>query len=197
MLKAMLVLAFLGMMLLSEQLNRKYETEGVRPPVVALLVLTWSNQLDVDIDLHLKCPTGEAINYVRKEACWATLERDAQASASDWTMINNQRVVRINNREVVSLRVPVEGEWTANVHWYGGNSREPVEATLEILSIEPRVETLFSQTVVLERPSQELHITRFSMSAGGVIGVFDSSRPVMLVKPSLNNSLPPPPASPR
>lgn len=193
MLKAMLVLAFLGMMLLSEQLNRKYETEGIKPPVVALLVLTWSNQLDVDIDLHLRCPTGESINYVRKEACWATLERDAQASASDWTMINNQRVVRINNREVVSLRVPVEGEWTANVHWYGGTSREPVEVTLEILAIEPRVESLFARSLVLERPSQERHITRFSMSASGAVGNFDSSRPVMLAKPSLNG----PPAPPR
>ncbi len=193
MLKAMLVLAFLGMMLLSEQLNRKYETEGLRPPVVALLVLTWSNQLDVDIDLHLRCPTGESINYVRKEACWATLERDAQASASDWSMINNQRVVRINNREVVSLRVPVEGEWTANVHWYGGTSREPVEVTLEILAIEPRVESLFSRSLVLERPSQEKHITRFSMSASGAVSNFDSSRPVMLAKPSLNG----PPAPPR
>ena len=197
MLKAMLVLAFLGMMLLSELNNRKYATEGVRPPVVALVVLTWSNQVDVDIDLHLRCPTGEAINYVRKEACWATLERDAQASASDWSMINNQRVVKINNREVVSLRTPVEGEWIVNAHWYGGTSTQSVSVTLEVLMIEPRVETVFSRNITIDRISQEVHITRFSMASNGEITNFDSTRKVLLVRASLNNSLPPPPATPR
>lgn len=196
MLKAMLVLAFLGMMLLSEQLNRRYETEGVRPPVVALIVLTWSNQQDVDIDLHLSCPTGEQINYVRKEACWATLERDAQASASDWTMINNQRVVNINNREVASVRAPAEGEWVVNAHWYGGTNQEPVEITLEIIAIEPNVLSLFSHKAVLTKQGQELHLTRFFLNSGGVFSDFDSTRPVLLVKPSLNNFTPtfrPPP----
>lgn len=197
MLKALLVLAFLGLMLMSVDSNKKYETEGYTPPVFAMLVVTWSNDTDADIDVHVRCPNGDQLNYVRKEACFANLERDARGVASDWSMINNERVIVVNNREVVAFRTPVPGEWIVNVHYYNARTPTPVDVKLEVILLNPKVHTAFERVVTLHRIAQEAHVVRFDISSTKWLSGFDTTRDVKLVTPSLNTPPGIPSAPPR
>lgn len=197
MLKALLVLAFLGLMLMSVDSNKKYDTEGFMPPVFAMLVLTWPNESDSDIDIHVRCSNGDQLNYKRKEACFANLERDARGVASDWSMINNERVVVVNNREVVAFRTPVPGEWIVNVHYYNGRTQAPVNVKLEIILLHPKVHTAFERVVTLQKPAQEAHMVRFEITSDKLIYGFDTTRDVKLVTQSLNTAPGTPPAPPR
>lgn len=197
MLKALLVLAFLGLMLMSVDANKKYDTEGITPPVFAMLVLTWSNEVNADIDIHVRCPNGDHLNYVRKEACFANLERDARGVASDWSMINNERVVVVNNREVVAFRTPVQGEWIVNVHWYSGPTPNPIDVKLEVILLHPKVYTAFERVVTIPRMANESHVVRFEMTSSKWIYGFDTTRDAKLVVPSLNTPPAIPPAPPR
>jgi len=197
MLKALLVLAFLGLMLMSVDSNKKYETEGYMPPVFAMIVVTWPNDTDADVDIHVRCPNGDNLNYIRKEACFANLERDARGVASDWSMINNERVVVVNNREVVAFRTPVPGEWAVNVHWYNGRNPAPLDVKLEVILLHPKVHTAFERVVTLQRMAQEAHVVRFEMTSAKWIYGFDTTRDLKLVTPSLNTAPGIPPAPPR
>jgi len=197
MLKALLVLAFLGLMLMSVQENKKFDTEGLTPPVFLMLVLSWSNEVDADIDIHVKCPTGEQLNYVRKEICFANLERDARGVASDWSMINDERVVVVKNREVVSFRHPVPGEWTVNVFYYNARTPTPVDVKLEVTVLNPKIYTAFERTITLNRPGQEGHMVRFEMTNANHVYGFDTTRDVKLVVPGLNSTPVLPGAPPR
>jgi len=190
MLKALLVLAFLGIMLMSTENNKKSDSDGVKPPVFALLILTWSNEADADVDIHVRCPTGEQMSYVRKEICFANLERDARGTASDWSMVNNERVVVVNNREVVSFRTPVRGEWVVNAHYYSGRHTGPLDVKLEVVSLDPKVSTVFERTVTINRPKQEVHLVRFEVTSDKTLYGFDTTRETNLVTPSLNAPLP-------
>lgn len=186
MLKAMLVLAFLGLMLMSDQQNKKFDEDGIKPPIFALIVVTWPNDMNADIDVHIKCPNEDLVNFVRKEACFANLERDARGSVSDWAIVDGQRVEIVDNREVISFRNTVPGEWIVNVHWYSGVLKKPVPVRVQIISLNPSVQTVFTREVVLNSTQDESHVLRFQMNSNKTIGSFDFSRPTMLLSPSLN-----------
>ena len=188
MLKAMLVLAFLGLLLMSEEKAKKFDTEGIKPPVFALIIVTWSNEINVDVDLHLRCPTGEMVNYVRREACFANLERDARGKTSDWSIVDGKRVEVVNNREVVSFRNPVPGEWFVSVHWYNGQHPDPVAVRIEIIRLEPSVQTVFTREVVLKKPFSEESVVRFQMNPDRSLSQFDHDHPRLLLKPTVNNN---------
>lgn len=186
-LKALLVLAFLGMMLMSLEINRIKTTEGIKPPVFMLITASWPNEVDVDVDLHLKCPNGDNINYAVKEACFASLERDARGSISDSIITNNKKITHITNKEIASFRTPFTGEWIINVNWYAGTFRDPIPVKIEIILIEPNVKVVYETTVQLRGPKHEHHVVRFTVNDDKSITNLDSSRPTKLIGPSINN----------
>lgn len=185
--KALLVLAFLGMMLMSLEVSKKKVTEGIKPPVFLIIVASWSNDVDVDIDIHLKCPKGDNINYVMRDACFAHLERDARGSISDHMTWDVGKVVNLSNKEIVSFRSPVSGEWILNVNWYSISNAKPVDVKIEITAIEPEVKVLYEKTVTLKHPKHEQHVVRFVVNENKTVDNFDESRSIKLIAPNINN----------
>jgi hypothetical protein len=187
MMKALLVLAFLGMMLMSLEISKIKTTEGVKPPVFLIVTASWSNDIDVDVDLHIRCPNGHNLNYAMKEACFANLERDARGSVSDFIQFSSQKVTRITNKEIVSFRTPVQGEWIVNVNWYAMGYANPVDVKIEITAIEPNVRVLYEKTVQLNYPKHEQHVVRFKVHDDKRVDSFDDSRTIKLIGQNINN----------
>jgi len=186
MLKAMLVMAFLGLMLINEDGQHKYDTDGVKPPIFAMVVLTWSNDRMIDLDLHALCPTGEHVAFNNREACFANLERDARGGLSDWTIVNGQQVVSVDNREVITFRAPVQGEWILNAHWFFSQESPPIVAHVEIISFEPTIHVVFQRDITFESSDEEVHVVRFKMHDNKILDGFDYNNPRMIIKNSIN-----------
>lgn len=181
--KVMLVIGFLCMLMIAvDQSKKKYETDGVKPPVIAMVTISWPNDMDVDIDLHAKCPNGESMNYVNRTACLASLERDARGSSTDTAIINGSKVLVIDNREVINFRRVLEGEWIINVQWYSSRAqRTPVPVQIEVAQVNPDSRILFRNTVIMDEVKQEKHALRFEMASDGTIKEISTDRPISII----------------
>ena len=187
MLKALLVLAFLGMMMMTIEIIKVKQTEGIKPPIFLMITMSWPSNIDADIDLHMRCPDSTNISYIIREACWANLERDSRGSISDTITFSNQRITTLSNREVITMRTAYPGEWIINVNWYGGNYNSTIPVKIEITAIEPNVKTLWETEVTLRYMKHEEHVVRFKVDADKAVKDFDTSRPIKFLSTSINS----------
>jgi len=187
MLKALLVLAFLGMMMMTLEIIKIKQTEGIKPPVFLMITMSWPTEIDADIDLHMRCPDSSFVNYIIRETCWASLERDSRGSVSDTAVLHGQRITNLSNREVIIMRTPYPGEWIVNVNWYGGNYPGSIPVKIEITSIEPSVKTVWETEVMLRHMKHEEHVVRFKVDGDKSVHSFDASRPVKFLSTSINS----------
>lgn len=137
-----------------------------------IITLTWPDNQPDDLDIWVEDPHGEIVSYLQRDAGWLHLDRDDRGSLTDTIEINGEKIVHPINQEVVTLRGIISGEYVVNVYYYESVTRGPVSAALQIDKINPELETVFFERVVLERQDEEKTVVRFRVSdRGEVVGV--------------------------
>ncbi len=137
-----------------------------------IITLTWPDNQPDDLDIWVEDPHGEIVSYLQREAGWLHLDRDDRGSLNDTIEINGQKLLHPINQEVVTMRGIISGEYVVNVYYYESVTRGPVSATLQIDKINPVLETVFFDRVVLEKQDVEKTVVRFRVSdRGEVVGV--------------------------
>jgi hypothetical protein len=137
-----------------------------------IITLTWPDNQPDDLDIWVEDPHGEIVSYLQREAGWLHLDRDDRGSLNDTIEINGQKVLHPINQEVVTMRGIISGEYVVNVYYYESVTRGPVSATVQIDKINPVLETVFFDRVVLEKQDVEKTVVRFRVSdRGEVVGV--------------------------
>ena len=82
-------------------------------------------------------------------------------------VINNKEVIYPINREVVTLRGIIPGEYIVNLYLYEHKSKEPVEAKIIIEKVNPSLKLVYFNNMILETKDTELTIARFNLDAKG------------------------------
>lgn len=137
-----------------------------------IITLTWPDDQPDDLDIWVEDPHGEIVSYLQRDAGWLHLDRDDRGSLNDTIEINGEKVVHPVNQEVVTMRGIISGEYIVNVYYYETVTRGPVPATVQIDKINPELETVFFERVVLEKQDDEKTVVRFRVSdRGEVVGV--------------------------
>ena len=137
-----------------------------------IITLTWPDNQPDDLDIWVEDPHGEIVSYLQREAGWLHLDRDDRGSLNDTIEINGQKILHPINQEVVTMRGIISGEYVVNVYYYESVTRGPVSATVQIDKINPVLETVFFDRVVLESQDVEKTVVRFRVSdRGEVVGV--------------------------
>ena len=137
-----------------------------------IITLTWPDNQPDDLDIWVEDPHGEIVSYLQREAGWLHLDRDDRGSLNDTIEINGQKILHPINQEVVTMRGIISGEYVVNVYYYESVTRGPVSATVQIDKINPVLETVFFDRVVLEKQDVEKTVVRFRVSdRGEVVGV--------------------------
>lgn len=137
-----------------------------------IITLTWPDNQPDDLDIWVEDPHGEIVSYLQREAGWLHLDRDDRGSLNDTIEINGQEILHPVNQEVVTMRGIISGEYVVNIYYYESVTRGPVSATVQIDKINPVLETVFFDRVVLESQDVEKTVVRFRVSdRGEVVGV--------------------------
>ena len=137
-----------------------------------IITLTWPDNQPDDLDIWVEDPHGEIVSYLQRESGWLHLDRDDRGSLNDTIEINGQKILHPVNQEVVTMRGIISGEYVVNVYYYESVTRGPVSATVQIDKINPVLETVFFDRVVLESQDVEKTVVRFRVSdRGEVVGV--------------------------
>jgi hypothetical protein len=132
-----------------------------------IITVDWQDNLPDDIDIWVQDPNGEIVSYLKKDAGWLHLDRDDQGIINDVVIINNEEVIYPINREVVTLRGIIPGEYIVNLYLYEHKSKEPVEAKIIIEKVNPSLKLVYFNNTVLETKDTELTIARFNLDSKG------------------------------
>ncbi|MBC8297348.1 MAG: hypothetical protein H8E55_16335 [Pelagibacterales bacterium] len=132
-----------------------------------IITVDWQDDLPDDVDIWVQDPNGEIVSYLKKDAGWLHLDRDDQGIINDVVVINNKEVIYPINREVVTLRGIIPGEYIVNLYLYEHKSKEPVEAKIIIEKVNPSLKLVYFNNIILETKDTELTIARFNLDAKG------------------------------
>ena len=84
-----------------------------------VVIMEWDKEAKGDIDLYVEDPLGAKCSFRQTVANFMHLDKDDLGSAND-TVVNADgtiSTVKIN-REVITIRGIIAGEYTINVHYY-------------------------------------------------------------------------------
>jgi len=166
--KALQVVAFLFFIALLA-MNPEAKEGKVESKAEFIISVTWPDNHPDDIDLYVEDPLGNIVWYHQREAGFMVLDRDDRGGANDFIMVAGKKVLSPIRQETVSIRGIVAGEYTVNLNHYLATAREPVPASVKVEKVNPVVDVVFYDTVILNKTGQERTAVRFRVAEDGSV----------------------------
>lgn len=155
--------------------NPEIKKSNTQSKAEYIITMEWHDDSWDDVDLWLQDPLDNLIFFRQKDVGLTHLDRDDRGEINDVIQMGNI-VKKISvNREVMSIRGFIPGEWILNVHMY--KRRDPGATTsvrIRMDKLNPKVKTVFHKEVILGETKDEITVTRFTMTAGGKILDFNN-----------------------
>jgi len=101
-----------------------------------VVVMEWDNDASGDIDLYVEDPTGKQVSFRYHNHNYMHLDKDDLGAMND-TVVNADgsiSTVKIN-REVVTIRGIIKGEYTVNGHYYSLRSYDKINPEKPVITV--------------------------------------------------------------
>ena len=99
-----------------------------------MIIVTWPKDMDNDVDMYVEDPEGHLVAFMRREEGLMHLDRDDLGERNDIVQTEFGEIEYNENREIVTLRGIVPGEYVINVHMY--MRRDPSPTTLVTVQLD-------------------------------------------------------------
>lgn len=163
-----MLLAFVAMFILSfAMINVTKNSKTFESKAEFIITVTWPNDFDDDIDVYLQDPEKHLVMFRRKEDGLMHLDRDDLGFTNDVIETINGPIKYDENREIVTIRGIISGEYTLNLHAYRKKDKRPVPVTVKIDKINPSFKTVFSKQITISSEGEEKTVTRFTLDKKG------------------------------
>lgn len=133
-----------------------------------LITVFWPDNLEDDVDIYVEDPAGNLVWFKSREPGLMHLDRDDLGKRNDEVVTAAGTILFPENREIVTLRGIVPGEYTVNVHCYFKVGSDPVPVTVQIDKINP-YSVVIRETIDLVNKGEEVTVTRFSVNSNGEV----------------------------
>ena len=131
-----------------------------------IITVTWPYEQDNDVDVYVEDPGGHLVSFARREDGLMHLDRDDLGHRNDTIQTPDGPLEYNENREIVSIRGILPGEYIVNVHMYHKNSVEDCPVTIQLDKINP-FKIVTTKTVVLKLKADEKTAFRFTVNQNG------------------------------
>jgi len=141
-----------------------------------VVVMEWDNEATGDIDLYVEDPTGKQVSFRYHNHNYMHLDKDDLGAMND-TVVNADgsiSTVKIN-REVVTIRGIIKGEYTINGHYYSLRSynkikpkKPAVTVRVELHKVNPYSIMWVGEKIFNHRGQEETFL-RFRLDKDGKI----------------------------
>jgi len=131
-----------------------------------LIVAEWPESMNDDVDVYVEDPAGNIVFFMRREKGLMHLDRDDLGESNDILHTPGGTIKYSENREIVTIRGTVTGEYVVNVHLYKRRTSETIPVTVEITKINP-FSTVLLDTVELFAEGDEKTVCRFTLDTEG------------------------------
>ncbi len=133
-----------------------------------MITIEWAPDSDDDVDGYLEDPLGNLVFFSSREDGLMHLDRDDRGIRSDRIRShNNEEMVIKDNREIITIRGIVPGEYTMNVHMYRKRDKGPIKVKVLIQKLNPQVVEIVHKEVELNINGDEKTICRFELNKDG------------------------------
>ena len=133
-----------------------------------LITVMWPDNLEDDVDTYVEDPAGNLVWFRSREPGLMHLDRDDLGKRNDEVVTAAGTILFPENREIVTLRGIVPGEYVVNIHMYFKVGQEPVPVTIQIDKINP-YSVVLRETIELKSKGDEVTVARFSVKSNGDI----------------------------
>ena len=146
-----------------------------------VVVMEWDKEAKGDIDLYVEDPLGAKCSFRQTVANFMHLDKDDLGSAND-TVVNADGTVSTVkiNREVITIRGIIAGEYTINVHYYSerdysrvGNAMrkkksKEVTVKIELHKVNPYTIMWIGEKIFHSKGQEETFV-RFRLDKDGTV----------------------------
>jgi hypothetical protein len=166
--KALQVIAFLFFIALLA-INPDAKAGKIDTKAEFIISMTWPDNHPDDMDIYVEDPVGNIVWFHQREAGFMVLERDDRGGANDFIMVAGKKITSPIREETVSIRGIVAGEFTVNVNHYLATTGKPVPVSVKVEKINPTVDVVHYDTIMMDHTGQEKTAVRFRVAADGSV----------------------------
>jgi hypothetical protein len=166
--KGLQVVAFLFFIALLA-MNPEAKEGKVESKAEFLITMTWPDDHPDDIDLYVEDPLGNIVWYHVREGGFLVLDRDDRGSANNTLTVDGRKITSPFRQETISIRGIVPGEYVVNVHYFLATRGGPVPTVVKVEKINPVVEVVSHDTIMLNRMGEEKTAVRFKLDTTGKV----------------------------
>ena len=148
-------------------MNPEAKSGIIDPKAEYIITVTWPDNNPDDIDTWVEDPDGQVIWFRNPQAGLLHLDRDDRGMVNDTITVNGQTLTNPLNQEVVTLRGVVKGEYVVNLHYYATVTEKPVDVTVRLDKVNPKLEVKYYGVVTLEKKGDEKTAFRFKIGRDG------------------------------
>lgn len=144
-----------------------------------MIVVQWPEDLTDDVDTWVQAPNGHLVGFKNKETGLLHLDRDDLGVSNDTFTVGGETIVNRVNREIITIRGIVPGDYYVSLHMYSKKTDSPVPVTVSVMDVNPFVE-VYTITVTLDTRGQETALPSFTIDdKGNLAGTFKTTRSVV------------------
>jgi len=165
-----LLLAFITLFILAliliNPITKKSEIER---KAEFLIILEWGEKSEDDVDLWVQDPLANIVSFRKITAGLMHLDKDDLGIVNDTIYLPNgtEQIIYLN-REVITLRGWVEGEYIINTHMYSKRDSNPIKVKVEMLRLNP-YKILFKENFILRKRGEEITVRRVTLDKDGYL----------------------------
>ena len=148
--------------------KEQQKTSEIEARAEFIITVTWIAESSDDVDTYVEDPLGNVVGFNRREQGLMHLDRDDLGHRNDEVLTPEGTTTYNENREVVTIRGFVTGEYVVNVHMYRKDYDKPISVTVRADKINP-FSTVATQTITLSETGQEQTAFRFHVNKDGTI----------------------------
>ena len=177
------LLCFAALFMLSFMLiNPSKNENNVKSKADFIITVTWPAEVDNDVDTYVRDPQGNLVAFMRREEGLMHLDRDDLGKRNDTIQTPLGPVTHPENKEIVTLRGFVQGEYIVNVHMYRRTDSKPLtEVIVQLDKVNPLFKTIVIKKISLGLSGDEKTAFRFKLDKDGE-GVEVNELPIKLTK---------------
>lgn len=136
-----------------------------------LITVTWPEESDCDVDTYVEDPLGNLVFFRSREKGLLHLDRDDLGSRNDRIRLPDGTNYEVKeNREIVTIRGIIPGEYTVNAHMYMKKGEIPeggLKVTIKLEKINPVVKMITIKDIILEKNGDDKTAFRFTLDKKG------------------------------
>ena len=161
--------------------NHALSKGNVEQKAEFIAILEWGDNSRSDVDLWVRNPHGDIVNFRNRDKGLISLDRDDMGSNNVVLAADGQAITSTTRREMASVRAIMPGQHVVNVMLYALRDKPPIQAKVQIIKLNP-YQVVAERTVPLTTPGEERTIASFDVQPDGSVSSIDTTSQIKLAE---------------